>query len=185
MIRGLGAAALAISVLSGCAPIISTIERFFAPKATAAPRARDVAPDAAPVSAHGEVPPPVPRRRPAAAPELTRVDADPQRLVGLDFDGTKALIGVPAAMLEQPPAKVWAYAGGDCVFRVFFYPSVDDQGFRVLAFEVTDEADILGLRWLRDPPIATPEAPRILDKDDSVVRRCFAELLDHQESNAG
>ncbi len=185
MIRGLGAAVLAISVLSGCAPIISTIERFFAPKATAAPPARDVPPEAVPVVAQVEIPPPVPRRKPAATPEPTRLDADPQRLVGLDFDGTKALIGDPEAQLEKPPAKVWAYAGGDCVFRVFFYPSVDDQGFRVLAYEVTEEGDILGLRWLHDPLVAAPEAPRILDKNDSVVRRCFADLLDHQESNAG
>jgi hypothetical protein len=182
MIRGLGAAALAMLILSGCAPIISTIERFFAPMTTAAPRA----PAAAPKSAQAkEASPPVPRRKPAASPELTRVDADPQRLVGLDFDGTIALLGDPAAMLEQPPAKVWAYAGGGCVFRVFFYPGVDDQGFRALAYEVTDEADILGLRWLSDPPVAAPDAPRVLDKDDSVVRRCFAELLDHQESNTG
>ncbi len=58
-------------------------------------------------------------------------------------------------------------------------------GFRVLAYEVTDEADVLGLRWLRDPPDIAPEAPKVLDKDDSVVRRCFAELLHHHESNAG
>jgi hypothetical protein len=91
--------------------------------------------------------------------------------------------------MEQPPAKVWAYAGGGCLFSVFFYPSVNDQGFRVLAYEVTDEVDILGLRWLGDPPDATPEsppeAPKVLDKDDPVVRRCFAELLQQHEPNAG
>jgi hypothetical protein len=122
--------------------------------------------------------------------QVTLAGADPQRLVGLDFDGTKALLGNPAAKMEQPPAKVWAYAGGRCMFSVFFYPSVDDQVFRVLAIEVTDEADLLGLRWLRDPPESTPEAPpdapKVMDQDDPVVRRCFADLLQiHPIPNAG
>ena len=176
MIRPLGAAALAILTVTACAPIETMIERFFPPEETAAARA----PDAARAEA-----PPKPRRKPEALSELTLADADPQRLVGLDFDATKALLGDPVAKMEQPPAKVWAYAGGACMFNVFFYPSVDDQGFRVLAYEVTDGADVLGLRWLRDPPDATPEAPpeapKVLDKDDSVARRCFAELLHQQQ----
>jgi hypothetical protein len=132
----------------------------------------------------------LPRRKPETISEVTLAGADPQRLVGLDFDGTMALLGNPAAKMEQPPAKVWAYAGGGCMFSVFFYPSVDDRVFRVLAIEVTDEADLLGLRWLRDPPESTPEAPpetpKVMDQDDPVVRRCFADLLQNQQApNAG
>ncbi len=196
MIRPLGAAALAILTVSACAPIDSMIERFFPFEETAASRAPDAAPESVQELAQAKVPP-MPRRKPEAISELTLVDADPQRVVGLDFDATKALLGDPAAKMEQPPAKVWAYAGGGCMFSVFFYPSVNDQTFRVLAYEVTDKVDILDLRWLGDPPDATPhatpkappeappEAPRVLDKDDPVVRRCFAELLHQHEPNAG
>jgi hypothetical protein len=172
MIRPLGVAVLAILTLSACAPANTLIERWFPPSA---------ATGAQPVVGSAEVPP-LPRRKPEAISEVTLAGADPQRLVGLDFDATKALLGDPVARMEQPPAKVWAYTGGGCMFSVFFYPSVDDQGFRVLAFEVTDEVDILDLHWLRDPPVAAPEAPKVLNQDDTVVRRCFAELLHNQQA---
>jgi len=141
------------------------------------------------VAESGEVPP-LPRRKPKLFSAAALAGADPQRLVGLDFDGTKALLGNPAAKMEQPPAKVWTYAGGGCMISVFFFPSVDDRVFRVLAIEVTDEEDILGLRWLRDPPEALPEAPpkapKVMDQDDPAVRRCFADLLQSQQTpNAG
>ena len=90
---------------------------------------------------------------------------------------------VPAAELEKPPAKVWEYAGGTCMFNLFFYPSVDDKVFRVLAYEVTDtappaEASSAGAGG------ATPN--RLLDRDNPRVHRCFAELLhSQQDSNAG
>jgi hypothetical protein len=159
------------------------IERWFPPSA---------ATGAQPVVGSAEVPP-LPRRKPEAISEVTLAGADPQLLVGLDFDATKALLGDPVARMEQPPAKVWSYTGGGCLFSVYFYPSVNDQGFRVLAYEVTDGADVLDLDWLGDPPGVTPEAasetppeaPKILDRDDPVVRRCFAELLQQHEPNSG
>ncbi len=184
MIRPLGVVVLAILTLSACAPVNTVIERWFPPEAAAgagsAPR---------PAISSAEAPP-LPRRKPETISEVTLAGADPQRLVGLDFDCTKALLGSPSAKMEQPPAKVWAYAGGGCMFSVFFYPSVDDRVFRVLAIEVTDEADLLGLRWLRDPPESTPEAPpetpKVMDQDDPVVRRCFADLVQNQQTpNAG
>jgi hypothetical protein len=200
MIRPLGGAVLAILTLSACAPVSTIVERWFPPEAAGATRpAANSATRPAVGSAEA---PPLPRRKPkvisevaevaevAEVIEVTLAGADPQRLVGLDFDGTKALLGNPAAKMEQPPAKVWAYAGGRCMFSVFFFPSVDDRVFRVLAIEVTDEVDILGLRWLRDPPDATPKAPpkapKVMDQDDPVVRRCFADLLQNQQTpNAG
>lgn len=181
MIRPLGAAALAILTLSACASIESTIERFFPLEQMDALSDPNATPESAQTQA-----PPMPRRKPEAISELTLADADPQQLVGLDFDGTKALLGAPAAQMERPPAKVWAYAGGGCMFSVFFYPSVDDQVFRVLAYKVVDEATQAELsKALDDPPDAGLDAPKVLDRDDPVVRRCFAELLHHRELNAG
>ncbi len=188
MIRPLGAVALAILTVTACAPINAMIERILPPEETAAAPVSSADPESAQAEA-----PPKPRRKPEALSELTLADADPGRLVGLDFDATKALLGDPVAKMEQPPAKVWSYAGGGCLFSVYFYPSVNDQSFRVLAYEVTDGADVLGLHWLSDPLSDTSEAgleapfeaPKVLDKDDPVVRRCFAELLQQHEPNAG
>ncbi len=179
MIRPLSMAVLAILTLSACAPIDSMIERVFAPEVEARP------------TVGVAVPPPLPRRKPEAVSKLTLTDADPQRLVGLDFDGTKALLGDPAVRMEQPPATIWAYTGGGCMFSVFFYPSVDDQVFRVLAIEVTDEAAApgateavaLGATEDRETEAASP---KVMDQEDPAVRRCFADLLLNQQApNAG
>ncbi len=198
MIRPLGVAVLAALTLSACAPVETFIERWFPPETAARPTVS---------SAEA---PPLPRRKPeapmAGAPaigspmaapmavepvaglpaEVTLAGADPQRLVGLDFDGTKALLGDPAAQMEQPPAKVWAYAGGGCMFSVFFFPSIDDKIFRVLAVEVTDEA-VAGTAT--EPTAGTAAgltAHKVMDQDDPAVRRCFANLLQsHQSPNAG
>lgn len=170
MIRPLGVAVLAILTLSACTPVDSMIDRLFAPETATAAR-------------HTAAAPPMPRRRPEAISEVTLAGADPQRLVGLDFDATKALIGDPAARMEQPPAKVWAYASDGCVFSVFFYPSVSDQVFRVLAIEVTDEAVATGAAEESETETASP---KVMDQNDPVVRRCFAELLQNQQAaNAG
>ena len=189
MMRALGALVLAVLALSACAPLESLERELFPPEDAAAGDTQAV-----PLAPQPSAVPPLPRRKPEAVSALTPAEADPERLVGLDFDAAKALLGEPAATHEEPPAEVWAYQGGICSFNLFFYPSVDDKVFRVLAYQVTDEAGALGLRWLRDPPDAVPEAPpqeppqtpRVLDKDDSVVRRCFAELLHNQQvPNAG
>lgn len=164
MIRPLGMAVLAILTLSACAPVNTMIDRWFPPEEAAAGAVR-------PAVGSAEAPP-LPRRKPEAISEVTLVDADPQRLVGLDFDGTKALLGDPAARMEQPPAKIWAYASNGCMFSVYFYPSVNDQVFRVLAIEVTDEA--------------VAASSKLMDQDDPAVRRCFADLLQNQQApNAG
>ena len=171
MIRPLGVAVLAILTLSACTPVDTMVERWFSPEAAARPAAG---------SAEA---PPLPRRKPEAISEVTLAGADPQRLVGLDFDGTKALLGDPAVRMEQPPAKVWAYAGGGCMFSVFFYPNVDDQVFRVLAIEVTDKAVVAGATGNQ---ISEAASSKVMDPDDPAVRRCFAELLQNQQTpNAG
>jgi hypothetical protein len=207
MIRPMGVAVLAAFTLSACAPVETFIERWFPPE-TAARTAVGSAVSSAEA-------PPLPRRKPEApmagalaigspmaapmavepvaeSPEaVTLAGADPQRLVGLDFDGTKALLGDPAAQMEQPPAKVWAYAGGGCMFSVFFFPSIDDKIFRVLAVEVTDEPTAQSTAQstaesTAEPPAAGPTAHKVMDQDDPAVRRCFANLLQtHQSPNAG
>ncbi len=171
MIRLLGVAVLAILALSACTPVDTMIERLFSPEAAARP-----------ATGSAEAPP-LPRRKPEVISEVTLAGADPQRLVGLDFDGTKALLGDPAARMEQPPGKVWAYAGGDCMLNVFFYPSVDDQVFRVLAIEVTKETVAAGATENQESEAASP---KVMDQDDPAVRRCFAVLLQNQQApNAG
>ncbi len=178
MIRSLGVAVLAISTLSACASINSMIEPIFAPEAAAQP------PEAVAQRTVGSAKaPPLPRRKPKVIPELTLTDVDPRRLVGLDFDGTKALLGDPAVRMDQAPAKVWAYAGGGCMFNVFFFPSLDDQVFRVLAVEVTGEPAAADAAEDQETQAASPEA---MGQDDRAVRRCFADLLQNrQDGNAG
>ncbi len=152
MIRALGALVLAMLALSACAPLESMKRELFPPE--------DAAGDtqAAPLAFRPSAAPPLPRRKPEAISdkpeaisdkpeaisELTLAEADPERLVGLDFDAAKALLGDPAAKHEEPPAEIWAYEGGTCMFNLFFYPNVDDKVFRVLAYEVTEETPLSG-----------------------------------------
>lgn len=127
--------------------------------------------------------PPVPRRKPDHAEPIVLADPDPHLLVGLDFEATKALLGNPIVQLEQPPAKIWAYDSGSCMFSVFFYPSVDDKVFRVLTYEATGaESESTGLQT------ASGDAARVTvrDRDNPVLRRCFADLLQSRAApNAG
>ena len=210
MIRASSALVLAMLVLSACASLESIKRELFPPEQAAAgdtvaassasqPSASQPSasqPSASPSSASqpAEVPP-RPRRKPEAISELTLAEADPERLVGLDFDAAKALLGAPAATHEEPPAEIWAYQGGTCSFNLFFYPSVDDKVFRVLAYEVTEENPAAE----ETPPsgevppsgdtiaeASEPGAVKVRDKDNPTVRRCFAELLHFQQvPNAG
>ena len=186
MIRALGALVLAMLALSACAPLESMKRELFPPE--------DAAGDtqAAPLAFRPSAAPPLPRRKPEAISdkpeaisELTLAEADPERLVGLDFDAAKALLGDPAAKHEEPPAEIWAYEGGICMFNLFFYPSVDDKVFRVLAYEVTDETPPSGATPVSGETVAEatePGAVKVRDKDNPRVRRCFAELLHNQQA---
>jgi hypothetical protein len=159
------------------------IERWFPPQEAVGADAPAVGSAMARPALGSAEAPPLPRRKPEVISEVTLAGADPRRLVGLDFDSTKALLGDPAARMEQPPATVWAYAGGGCVFNVFFFPSVDDKVFRVLAIEVTDQAVVAGATEEPEPEAASH---KVMDQDDPAVRRCFADLLQLQQAtNAG
>lgn len=184
MIRPLGALVLAAFALTACDMVDSMAGRFFPPEkpAVSSVPAASSRPNTSSWPNTGEAPP-LPRRRPETTPDLTLVEADPDRLVGLDFDATKELLGDPAVQLEKPPAKVWAYDGGTCMFNLFFYPSVNDKTFRVLAYEVTDEAPSAEIPMRLGAEAAAGKAR---DRDSSIVRRCFAELLQSkQQPDAG
>ena len=127
-------------------------------------------------------PPPAPRRKPDRAEPAARADPDPDLLVGLDFEATKALLGDPAISIEQPPAKVWAYNGGSCTFSVFFYPSMDDNVFRVLTYEVTGNESDLEIQPASRPSDAATGTVKIRDRAHPALRRCFAELLHERET---
>ena len=84
--------------------------------------------------------PPLPLRKPDVPQEAIEAarmpEMDPDSLVGLDFERTTALLGEPALLIEEPPAKIWAYNGSSCVLHIFFYPKLGGSDFRVLTYEV-------------------------------------------------
>jgi len=89
--------------------------------------------------------PPVPKPKPLAeAAEVpverepepeAEVPLDPESLVGLTFSETEKLLGEPALLVEEPPAKIWVYNGSDCILNIFFYPKVGGTDFRVLTYK--------------------------------------------------
>ncbi|HYH38759.1 MAG TPA: hypothetical protein VD860_11105 [Azospirillum sp.] len=79
---------------------------------------------------------------------------DPDALMGLDQRQTKRLLGVPVAMEDQAPARVWSYANGACTLKVFFYMDLSSQDFRALSYDVKSS-----------------------DHVPDVDQRCFAQLL--------
>jgi len=112
--------------------------------------------------------PPLPGRK----PELAVTPADPTKLVGLDFVAAKALLGEPAEQHEEPPARVWAYDGRVCQLSVFFYPSVEDNVFRVLTYEVEDAAE------------AAAEGAET-QLSEARASRCLAEVLQARQPDNG
>ncbi len=86
-------------------------------------------PDAVPLPGHK------PEPADAAAPAVD--GPDPRQLVGLGFDETETLLGLPTKQEEKPPAKVWTYNGTDCELTIFFYADINTQEFRALTYEVT------------------------------------------------
>lgn len=122
-------------------------------------------------------PPPVPIRKPAvpqAAIEALRASqVDPDTLVGLDFERTTALLGDPALLIEQPPAKIWAYNGESCALHIFFYPKVGGTDFRVLTYEVKGGPEGAAARTAEGARTAEAEA---------FARECLSGLLAQAEA---
>jgi hypothetical protein len=182
MIRPWGATAVVVLGLSACSLSESVDLDIFNVKT----QDQGAAPDGSGQARSGEAQiPPMPRRKPpeVAALPAGALDVDPELVVGLDFIATEALLGVPAAQVEQPPAKIWAYDGGHCVLNVFFYPSLGDNVFRVLTYEVTSGEHAAGSRKpgakLGARAAVTAPAADSQDTAENVdkVRRCFAEVL--------
>ncbi len=121
--------------------------------------------------------PPQPRRKPEvdlserppptdeteAQVATARPPLDPQGLVGLDFVKAENLLGPPSLLIEEPPAKIWAYNGRDCVLQLFFYPKVGGA-FEVLTYQA------LGGEGDRQP------------SDGDLVRDCLTQLLVEREA---
>jgi len=116
--------------------------------------------------------PPLPVRKPPVPAAVLQAAAAPQvdsdALVGLDFERTSALLGAPAMLIDEPPAKIWAYNGTNCVLHVFFYPKVGGSDFRVLTYEVKGGPE--GEAVKAGEVAKTGEAKEI-------ARLCLSELL--------
>ena len=99
-------------------------------------------PEAAPApTAAGAVPAPQPAPEvpeTAALPPAPKIDDDPARLMGLDRAGLAKLLGDPELTRREPPAEIWQYRGGSCVFDVFLYEEAGRQ--RVTYLEARDGA---------------------------------------------
>jgi len=122
-------------------------------------------------------PPPLPIRKPevpqAAIEALRAPQVDPDSLVGLDFQRTTALLGDPALLIEEPPAKIWAYNGASCALHIFFYPKVGGTDFRVLTYEVKGGPD--------GAPAKAGETAKTAEAKD-FARLCLSELLAQAEA---
>ncbi len=78
------------------------------------------------------------RSETAALPPAPKIDDDPARLMGLDRAGLAKLLGDPELMRREPPAEIWQYRVGSCVFDVFLYEEAGRQ--RVTYLEARDGA---------------------------------------------
>ena len=95
------------------------------------------APEAAPEAAPAAQEQPG-RSETAALPPAPKIDDDPARLMGLDRAGLAELLGDPELTRREPPAEIWQYRGGSCVFDVFLYEEAGRQ--RVTYLEARDAA---------------------------------------------
>jgi len=72
---------------------------------------------------------------PPSAPAPPR--PDPAQLLGMEATHLKTLLGEPNLIRREPPAQVWLYAGGACVFHVYLYKLPDAAGYRVTHYDVS------------------------------------------------
>ena len=126
------------------------------------------------------VPKTAPRRKPKGYVVDRAMGVDPDVLVGLDMTSTKVLLGDPALQFEKAPAKVWSYHGGICTLNIFFFPEVEDDHFRLLAYRVINETSINETSPV-DTATQTPQSPETgvtaEQANTETARRCLAKLL--------
>lgn len=72
----------------------------------------------------------------ADPPDLARINANPQRLLGADGPGLRARLGEPTRRRAEADARVWQYHAGQCVLDVVLYP--DDGAIRAAHIEARD-----------------------------------------------
>ncbi len=59
-----------------------------------------------------------------------------ETLVGTSFASVEAALGRPAISEVRAPAEIWTYSGSGCALLLYFYPSVSDSRYRLLAYEL-------------------------------------------------
>ena len=174
MFRPLGALIVA-AMLFACAPLEELRQNVFEPDTmdvdtpeTEVQQPAETQSVSEATATAGEKLPPLPERKPALGGEAP----DPAKLVGLDFAAAKALLGEPVEQHEEPPARVWAYDGRICLLNVFFYPSVEDNVFRVLTYEVEDNS-------------VAPTDGAEKQPSEARASRCLAEVLQARQPDTG
>lgn len=61
---------------------------------------------------------------------------DPKRLVGLDENELRRMLGDPEAVRDALPARVWNYRADNCSLDVFLYLDLASHNFRALTYDV-------------------------------------------------
>jgi len=79
--------------------------------------------------------PPLPERKPDSA-TATAPAVDAKQLVGLTFNETTNLLGLPTKKEEKPPAEVWTYDNEGCELDIFFYADIKTREYRALTYEI-------------------------------------------------
>jgi hypothetical protein len=75
----------------------------------------------------------------AAVSSPQQIDAgrEPVRLIGLDAEQLRDLLGQPSEEQDRVPGKLWRFRyAGSCTLDVLLYPDVQTQTFRSLNYEV-------------------------------------------------
>ena len=140
--RAAGMGLVAAATLGGCMTLGST------PPPPDEPAPAPVAELPSPVTVQPAPPTPAPRPRRVAreskpAPELRTLHdklvlIDPDRLIGMDTQAVRKLLGTPVRVKNDDLSREWVYASPGCSFRVFFYPNLNSASFRVLKYGGSD-----------------------------------------------
>lgn len=91
---------------------------------------------------------PVAKAPPARRPEVARTEPKgepasttperyhPRRLIGLDRNQLRKLLGFPDDVRDEASSLIWSFRGRECVLDVALYSSVEGEDLRVLQYNV-------------------------------------------------
>jgi hypothetical protein len=65
---------------------------------------------------------------------------DPHRLIGLNRDQVKQLLGLPDHARDEASGLVWSFRRRDCSLDIVFYSSVDGTDLRVFQYNIGSDA---------------------------------------------